>query len=328
MAANIISFIFILFLLVVPLANYAFAGDFCYNWQTNLYYGLRGDNDVMFLQTALKKEGVFPFLEDYITGNFFNLTLNSVKEFQKKYGIENTGFVGPLTRGQLNKIYNCGSVATTTPISKTAAPKITEIIPPSGEIGATITLKGSGFSSSTNRLYIGYDVLENVKSENNEIKFVFSPPIPEEVREHLFPLPFGFYVENENGTSNEGKFTFETAKTSASLQFYIKKIIFAAIRFLSEEKTDIAQATVLRPFGGRILYTYYCCNGVLEVIGPPQGGSFLFTTGSMLYSYYQVYRPGPWTLGDAYPYGSCQTGYYCSQSIPAFTIRQEGTSLK
>ncbi|MFA4890164.1 MAG: peptidoglycan-binding domain-containing protein [Candidatus Paceibacterota bacterium] len=182
------------------------ASDFCYDWQNNLYYGLRENNDVRFLQTALNKEGLLA--EDYITGNFFNLTFNSVKSFQKKYGIEQTGFVGPLTRGQLNKIYACGSTAaaTSAPISKTAAPKITEVIPSSGQIGATIILKGTGFSTSTNRLYVGYDVLENIKSENGEIKFVFSPPIPKDMKSLSMSLTFGFYVENINGLSNAKTF--------------------------------------------------------------------------------------------------------------------------
>lgn len=207
MAANIISLFFILFFLVIPFVNYsanhAFANDFCYNWQTNLYYGLRGNNDVMFLQTALKKEGVFHFPEDYITGNFFNLTLNSVKEFQKKYGIINTGFVGPLTRGQLNKIYNCDSATSTTPTAPLLKPVIESISPSSGPAGTLVTLKGKNFTPTGNTVYAGHVILNDVSSADGKIiTFKVSSPLPEGTKGFPFPLKFGFFVENINGASN------------------------------------------------------------------------------------------------------------------------------
>lgn len=65
----------------------------------NLYYGLRNNSDVKLLQEVLIKEKVYA---GPVTGNFFSLTLKGVKNFQAKYGIPTTGFVGFLTRGQLN----------------------------------------------------------------------------------------------------------------------------------------------------------------------------------------------------------------------------------
>ncbi|MBI2100294.1 MAG: putative Ig domain-containing protein [Candidatus Vogelbacteria bacterium] len=41
--------------------------------------------------------------------------LPDVKSFQAKYGIKQTGYVGPLTRGQLNKLYGCNRGAYITP---------------------------------------------------------------------------------------------------------------------------------------------------------------------------------------------------------------------
>jgi len=65
----------------------------------NLRFGMENDQDVTALQNSLTRDGVYG---GPITGNFLNLTRAAVKEFQKKHGIEQTGFVGPLTRAQLN----------------------------------------------------------------------------------------------------------------------------------------------------------------------------------------------------------------------------------
>lgn len=55
------------------------------------------------------------------------------------------------------------------------------------------------------------------------------------------------------------------------------------------------------PFGGRILFVEYCCNGIALTIGPPRPGRFLLTSGSLIYPYFNVYRPGPNVLGTAIP---------------------------
>jgi len=67
----------------------------------NLRFGIKGDADVLTLQATLTREGVY---RGPITGNFLNLTRIAVKDFQKKYGIEQTGFVGPLTRTKLSEL--------------------------------------------------------------------------------------------------------------------------------------------------------------------------------------------------------------------------------
>lgn len=66
----------------------------------NLAFGLRNDQDVIALQKILAAEKLYT---GPITGNFFQLTLQAVKKFQKKYRISRTGFVGPLTRKKLQK---------------------------------------------------------------------------------------------------------------------------------------------------------------------------------------------------------------------------------
>ena len=75
--------------------------EFIYNFDRNLYFGMQNDPDVVALQSMLLREEVY---SGPITGNFFNLTFQAVKSFQRKYGIYSTGFVGPLTRAKLNEI--------------------------------------------------------------------------------------------------------------------------------------------------------------------------------------------------------------------------------
>lgn len=76
---------------------------FSYSWGRNLQIGSPSSADVTALQTALAKEGVY---SGEITGGFYNQTFAAAKDFQQKYGIEATGFVGPGTRAKLNALYS------------------------------------------------------------------------------------------------------------------------------------------------------------------------------------------------------------------------------
>ncbi len=75
-------------------------GASAFNFNVNLHFGICS-SDVIQLQDRLTQEGLY---SGPITGCFGRLTLAAVKAYQKKYGISATGFVGPLTRAQLNKI--------------------------------------------------------------------------------------------------------------------------------------------------------------------------------------------------------------------------------
>jgi len=99
---------------------------------------------------------------------------------------------------------------------------------------------------------------------------------------------------------------------------------FVFITFLPEG----ANALGFTPFGGQILNVFYgCVNGVMITVGPPRGGTFMYSGGT-LYKYGQIYRTGPWTLGDYIPSGSCVVCGYGCYSIPTTgTINQVGTSI-
>jgi peptidoglycan hydrolase-like protein with peptidoglycan-binding domain len=68
----------------------------------NLFFGMQSDSEVSQLQEFLAAQNLYT---GPITGNYYSLTLNSVKAFQVQQGISPaSGFFGPLTRGTAEKI--------------------------------------------------------------------------------------------------------------------------------------------------------------------------------------------------------------------------------
>jgi hypothetical protein len=81
------------------------------------------------------------------------------------------------------------------------------------------------------------------------------------------------------------------------------------------------------PFGGQVGSTIFCANGViLDEVGPPIGGLFLWTPATATYAFGPPTHPGQWVLGlSGIP-------YYCLVSIvpllfaPGITMMMVGTS--
>ena len=69
----------------------------------NLYFSLRSPQVSQLQQDLSQDPTIYP--EQFVTGYFGPLTLKAVKRFQAKYGIIQTGYVGPLTRAKLNELY-------------------------------------------------------------------------------------------------------------------------------------------------------------------------------------------------------------------------------
>lgn len=83
---------------VMPLAALGATARF----DRDLYYGLRGDTEVVRLQDFLRERGFFTAQS---TGNFFGLTRSAVQQFQSAQNIfPVSGYFGPLTRGAANKL--------------------------------------------------------------------------------------------------------------------------------------------------------------------------------------------------------------------------------
>lgn len=84
--------------------------------------------------------------------------------------------------------------------------------------------------------------------------------------------------------------------------------------------------------GGKILMTEVCCNGVKITVGPPKAGIFLYMPGvSKLYSYFNIFTPGPWVLGTAFGVATCQklaSFIPCAipEPVPGGIIRMIGSS--
>ena len=220
----------------------------------------------------------------------------------------------------MNEIYKCGDNIASAP-----SPIILGVDPVSSSVNTKITISGSNFSQKDNTVYIGYDVLTGLESSNGKtITFDFVSPVPKNIN-LPFSLPFGFYVKNKNGLSNEGMFnlTFKKSLTD-NVSIFLKHLA----NYFRPSESHAAAAVLFIPFGGKLIDATYCCNGLRLSVSPPRPGTYMFTAVSELYAYYQILRPGVWVLGDAFPGGVCQTGAYCATSIPTTgTIRQIGTSL-
>ena len=129
---------------------------FCHTFRTDLTVGDSGPS-VSALNQALLSSGV------NMSGNtssFDENTAANVVSFQARYGIRQTGYVGPLTRAKLNALYACatpttgvtsttGQTATTTPVVAAPTPSISSMTAPAGET-ATIYAGERAFIYGTN----------------------------------------------------------------------------------------------------------------------------------------------------------------------------------
>jgi len=158
--------------LQAQIAGQATTGMVCFN--TDLQQGMTS-NDVKNLQIVLNKDAATQVASSGVgspgneTTYFGSLTLAAVKKFQASKGIINTGYVGPLTRAQLNALYCTPTTTTTTApgeTTTTTSASATEgtltvtqyAIPASG----TVTVYGG----NTNKEVAAY----KMKASNSDIR--------------------------------------------------------------------------------------------------------------------------------------------------------------
>ena len=79
----------------------------CHTFTANLGFVNSGTTDISALHTVLQKEG-FSYGADSDT-TYAEDTSAAVVQFQEKYGITQTGYVGTKTRVELNTLYGCGT---------------------------------------------------------------------------------------------------------------------------------------------------------------------------------------------------------------------------
>ena len=82
---------------------------------TNYLVASSANEEVSYLQTTLTKQGLDVSGDN--SGTFGDDTAAAVVSFQAKYGIRQTGTVGPITRAKLNSIYGCNGAIPTTQTS-------------------------------------------------------------------------------------------------------------------------------------------------------------------------------------------------------------------
>ncbi len=83
---------------------------------TNLKYGSKGQ-EVIELQEFLISHN---FLKGTPTGNFYSLTRNAVIAYQKSINVTASGFVGPLTRAQINSaLASQGAISNNAEVAET-----------------------------------------------------------------------------------------------------------------------------------------------------------------------------------------------------------------
>ena len=91
---------------IADLQNNSGNNALCLALNSNLYRGISNRSAVSCLQQFLKSQGSDIYPEGFVTGFFGNLTKTAVINFQKKYNILQTGFVGILTREKINQLLN------------------------------------------------------------------------------------------------------------------------------------------------------------------------------------------------------------------------------
>lgn len=112
----------------------------CHTFSSYLIVGST-NGEVSYLQTALTKNGLD--VSGDASGIFGENTAAAVVQFQGKYGIRQTGTVGPLTRAKLNSLYGCTSTPAPTP-TPTPTPAPTPTPSPTPTPNGIILFYGQG----------------------------------------------------------------------------------------------------------------------------------------------------------------------------------------
>lgn len=71
------------------------------SFSKDLYFGMQKDSEVTKLQEFLSSEGLY---SGPITGNYFSLTMKAVVAFQKREGVNSSGYFGPKSRAKADVI--------------------------------------------------------------------------------------------------------------------------------------------------------------------------------------------------------------------------------
>lgn len=180
----------------------------CTRITTTLHYGQHdtaANGEVTLLQNFLHTNN---YLSVNATGYFGSLTLQAVKSFQAQNGLAADGIVGVQTRAHiLAKNSDCYQ---TTPL-------ISSVTPSAAASGTTVTITGTGFTSTGNIVHFSIGGISNITSTNGtSLSFIVPSSIgpyckPDQACALYLQLlnagTYSVYVENANGVSNTVSFT-------------------------------------------------------------------------------------------------------------------------
>lgn len=171
-----------LLLAILLLPTFAFA-----TIDSNLKYGSRGV-EVTELQEFLIDKG---FLTGQPTGNFFALTKKAVISYQKSVNLPATGFVGQLTRAEINKelaVNDEAEIQETGAVNQPVSNNVDDLL----KKIADITEQQKAQQEQTNRL------IESIKEP--KVGGVISVPQPvdkSEITAEVIRGPFGYRIDDQ-----------------------------------------------------------------------------------------------------------------------------------
>ncbi len=201
----------------------------CYTFNNNFGIG-NSSNDNAQLITVFSREGLV--VPQNSTSNQFNEGIASmVSAFQEKYRGEilapfnfsaGTGYVGDRTRAKLNSLYGCSGNVVITP-QTTSYLSVSNLQPSSGIVGTQVTIVGSGFTQTGNKIRFGNTNSEQNPSyslnsndgrtiiftvpSSNYFACLYSYPSCYVAQVLVQPGTYPVSVTNANGTSNQINFT-------------------------------------------------------------------------------------------------------------------------
>lgn len=196
----------------------------CRGFSHNMFLGstdFSTNGEVSILQNFLVSRGLLTIPSGANTGYFGFLTRAALVRFQASANIyPAVGFFGPITRAYIANL--CGS-----PPPPSSSLYISSMTPSSGPVGTSVTVYGSGFSSTGNTVNFDGGAIMNLQSFNGA-SITFS--VPDSLTPACYystprcliatrmtePGNYSVSVSNSNGTSNSIIFTVTPGQSNSN----------------------------------------------------------------------------------------------------------------
>jgi hypothetical protein len=142
-------------------------------------------------------------------------------------------------------------------------PAIRDIQPNSGTEGTTVTITGSGFTTTGNSIYLGTMIEDIVPSNGTTLTFTISgcPYASPRCPAHLVSGPHMVSVSNAHGTSNQVSFTVNASGTTTTTapQQYVCQMPCGGVppQFPSSECTNLTTQAECTGYSNS-LFPYHC----------------------------------------------------------------------